>query len=113
LIIGLFAVSSMVIKPLGGWGADRVGRRPIMLAGAALFSVSPVLYGWSHTVGALLGVLLYRLLRRMFPSRPLLLPLSSRSSPAPPSSVSAPVLPNSVSAPAVPVTWSALGLTST
>ena len=46
----------MVIKPLGGWGADRVGRRPIMLAGAALFAVSPVLYGWSHTVGALLGV---------------------------------------------------------
>jgi len=45
LIIGFFAVSSMVIKPLGGWGADRIGQRPIMLAGAALFSVSPVLYG--------------------------------------------------------------------
>lgn len=56
LIIGFFAVSSMVIKPLGGWGADRAGRKPIMLAGAALFSSSSMLYGWSHTVGALLGV---------------------------------------------------------
>ena len=46
----------MAIKPLGGWGADRAGRKPIMVAGAALFSVAPVLYGWSHTVGALLGI---------------------------------------------------------
>jgi MFS family permease len=45
----------MAVKPLAGWGADRVGRKPVMVAGAALFSVSPMLYGWSHTVGALLG----------------------------------------------------------
>lgn len=56
MIIGFFAVSSMAVKPLGGWGADRVGRRPIMLAGAVLFSASPMLYGWSHSVSALLGV---------------------------------------------------------
>jgi len=56
LIIGFFAVSSMVIKPLGGWAADRAGRKPIMLTGAALFTAAPLLYGWSHTVGALLGV---------------------------------------------------------
>ncbi len=56
LIIGFFAVSSMVMKPLAGWAADRMGRKPIMLAGAVLFSASPVLYGVSHTVGALLGV---------------------------------------------------------
>ena len=45
----------MAIKPLGGWGADRAGRKPIMVAGAALFALAPMLYGWSHTVGALLG----------------------------------------------------------
>jgi DHA2 family multidrug resistance protein len=46
----------MAVKPLGGWGADRAGRKPIMVAGAALFCVSPMLYAWSHTVGALLGI---------------------------------------------------------
>jgi len=56
LIIGFFAVSSMVIKPLAGWSADRRGRKPILLAGATLFLVSPLLYPWSRTVGALLGV---------------------------------------------------------
>ena len=56
LIIGFFAVSSMVIKPLAGWGADRRGRKPILLAGATLFLVSTLLYPWSRTVGALLGV---------------------------------------------------------
>jgi MFS family permease len=45
----------MAVKPFGGWGADRAGRKPIMVAGAALFCVSPLLYGWSHTVGALRG----------------------------------------------------------
>jgi MFS family permease len=56
LIIGFFAVSSMVIKPLAGWSADRRGRKPILLAGATLFLVSSLLYPWSRTVGALLGV---------------------------------------------------------
>jgi len=56
LIVGFFAVSSMVIKPLAGWGADRRGRKPILLMGATLFLVSPLLYPWSRTVGALLGL---------------------------------------------------------
>jgi MFS family permease len=56
LIIGLFAVSSMVVKPVAGWAADRWGRKPLMLAGAALFVCASALYGWSVTVGALLVV---------------------------------------------------------
>jgi len=55
-IIGLFAVSSMVVKPVAGWAADRWGRKPLMLAGAALFACASALYGWSVTVGALLAV---------------------------------------------------------
>ncbi|HET8578955.1 MAG TPA: MFS transporter [Methylomirabilota bacterium] len=55
-IIGLFAVSSMVVKPVAGWAADRWGRKPLMLAGAALFACSSALYGWSVTVAALLAV---------------------------------------------------------
>lgn len=56
LIIGSFAASSMVMKPLAGWSADRQGRKPVLLVGAALFLVSSLLYPWSRTVGALLGV---------------------------------------------------------
>jgi MFS family permease len=55
-IIGLFAVSSMVVKPVAGWAADRWGRKPLMLAGAALFACSSALYGWSVTLGALIAV---------------------------------------------------------
>jgi MFS family permease len=56
LIIGSFAASSMVMKPAAGWSADRWGRKPVLLAGAALFLVSSLLYPWSRSVGALLGV---------------------------------------------------------
>ncbi len=56
LIIGVFAVSSMLIKPVAGWAADRFGRRPLMLAGAALFIAAPALYGVSGTAAALLAV---------------------------------------------------------
>ena len=56
LIIGAFAASSMVIKPVAGWAADRRGRKPVLLAGAIVFFVSPLLYPWSRTVGALLCV---------------------------------------------------------
>jgi MFS family permease len=56
LIIGVFALSSMVVKPVAGWAADRFGRRPLLLAGAALFALASALYGASHTAAALLGV---------------------------------------------------------
>ncbi len=55
-IIGVFALSSMLMKPLAGWTADRHGRRPLMLAGALCFLASSALYEWSRTVGALLAV---------------------------------------------------------
>ncbi|MEK7444374.1 MAG: MFS transporter [candidate division NC10 bacterium] len=55
-IIGFFAFSSMLVKPAAGWAADRFGRRPLMLAGAALFLTASLLYGWSRTLVALLAV---------------------------------------------------------
>lgn len=56
LIIGIFAASSMIVKPVAGWAADRYGRRPVMLVGAALFLASSLLYPWSQSVAALLAV---------------------------------------------------------
>ena len=44
----------MAVKPWAGWAADRYGRLPLLVAGALLFLVTALLYGWSRTVGALL-----------------------------------------------------------
>lgn len=51
LVIGCFAFSAMVFKPLAGWGADRFGRRPLLLAGAALFVAASA--GYAASAGAL------------------------------------------------------------
>ncbi|MFQ5830196.1 MAG: MFS transporter [Candidatus Methylomirabilia bacterium] len=59
LIMGFFALSSMVMKPWAGWAADRYGRRPLLLAGTLIFLASALLYGWSRTAGALLLVRIF------------------------------------------------------
>jgi predicted MFS family arabinose efflux permease len=56
LIIGCFAFVSMLVKPWAGWGADRFGRRVLMLAGALLFVCASLAYGISTSVLALLSV---------------------------------------------------------
>jgi len=56
IIIGCLTLISMLLKPFAGWGTDRFGRRPLMLAGALIFVVSSLGYGWSRTVGALVIV---------------------------------------------------------
>ncbi|MBI3634921.1 MAG: MFS transporter [Candidatus Rokubacteria bacterium] len=59
LIIGCFAIASMIVKPWAGWASDRFGRRPLLLAGAAIFLVASAAYGWS---GGALALLVVRLL---------------------------------------------------
>jgi MFS family permease len=56
LIIGVFALSSMTVRPWAGWASDRYGRFPLLVAGALLFLAASLLYGWSRSVGALLAV---------------------------------------------------------
>jgi len=58
LIMASFAITSLLLRPPAGWAADRYGRRPCMLAGALLFAVASVAYGW--TAGAL-GLVIVRL----------------------------------------------------
>jgi MFS family permease len=57
-IMAAFGVTSLLLRPLAGWSADRFGRRPLMLAGAAIFAVTSVAYGWA--AGAV-GLVLVRL----------------------------------------------------
>ena len=58
-IMAAFAVTSLLLRPLAGWGADRYGRRPFMLAGTLVFAVASVAYGWA--AGAV-GLVVVRLL---------------------------------------------------
>lgn len=56
LVIGAFAVASMLVRPVAGWAADRFGRRPLLAAGAGLFVVAPALYAASAGAAALVAV---------------------------------------------------------
>lgn len=63
LIAGLFAVSSVLIRPLMGWVLDSRGRRLVLIAGVAGLAVFPVGYAFST---ALTLVFVLRLLHGLF-----------------------------------------------
>lgn len=54
LIIGVFALAAMVLRPLAGDLADRLGRRPLVLLGTAIFALAPLGYAVVATVPGLL-----------------------------------------------------------
>jgi len=56
VITAAFAVTSLLLRPVAGWAADRYGRRPFMLAGALTFAVASVAYGWAGGAGGLVLV---------------------------------------------------------
>ena len=56
LIIGLFAASSFVARPLTGWQLDRGRRVPVLVAGATIFALSAVGYAAVSSVALLLVV---------------------------------------------------------
>ena len=56
LIIGVFALAAMVLRPLAGDWADRLGRRPLVLLGTAIFALAPLGYAFVRTVPGLLLV---------------------------------------------------------
>jgi predicted MFS family arabinose efflux permease len=56
LIIAAFALLAMLCKPHAGWALDVLGRRPVLLAGAAIFLVASLLYTVAGGVATLLLV---------------------------------------------------------
>jgi MFS family permease len=54
LIIGIFALAAMVLRPIAGDLADRLGRRPLVLLGAVIFLLAPLGYAVVRTVPGLL-----------------------------------------------------------
>jgi predicted MFS family arabinose efflux permease len=60
LIIGVMAVSAVLLRPLAGQWADRHGRKLVILLGAGCFTVAPLLYMVGGSVTALvLGRLIH------------------------------------------------------
>jgi MFS family permease len=59
LVVGAFPISAMLLRPVVGWAADRIGRRPFLLAGAAVFATAPGLYVIGGSLGGLIGARLY------------------------------------------------------
>jgi len=56
LVTGVFAGTAMVLRPVAGLLADAVGRRPLILAGAAIFGLASLGYAAVGTVFALLAI---------------------------------------------------------
>jgi MFS family permease len=56
VIMGAFAVTSLALRPVAGWAADRWGRRPLMVTGAVVFVLASLAYGWSAGAAGLLLV---------------------------------------------------------
>jgi MFS family permease len=54
LVMGAFALTAILSRPLAGRLADTWGRRGTLLLGAAIFALSPLLYIFSRSVPSLL-----------------------------------------------------------
>ena len=50
LVIGIFAISAVVVRPLVGRGLDIYGRKGIFIIGLGIFLLSVLLYNWVPTV---------------------------------------------------------------
>ena len=59
LIIGLFALTAMVLRPPSGWLIDTRGTRPVLLAGMAIFLLASLGYILTPSVHAILVLRLF------------------------------------------------------
>lgn len=54
LLIGISSLASLLVRPFVGYAVDTVGRRPVMLAGLALFVLNALLYNLVQSVAMIL-----------------------------------------------------------
>ncbi len=50
LMMGIFAVVRLATSPIGGWLADKIGRKPLMVFGMFLYTVVMYLFGTATTL---------------------------------------------------------------
>ena len=53
VVIGVFALASMIWKPWAGWIIDWRGRRPILRIGSVLFALANLAYPWTRSAASL------------------------------------------------------------
>ncbi|MDQ8736869.1 MFS transporter [Paenibacillus sp. LHD-38] len=56
LVMGAFALSAVLFRPLVGGLLDRFGRRPFIVWGILLFTLAMYLYGWVGGIAVLIGL---------------------------------------------------------
>ena len=56
LLVGVGTVSASVFRPFAGWMVDSFGRRPFLLVGLAIFSLSPPFYSLATVFSALISL---------------------------------------------------------
>ncbi|SCM79158.1 Arabinose efflux permease family protein [uncultured Sporomusa sp.] len=54
LVIGIFTISSVIIRPFVGYALDRYGRKLIIMAGLLLFAICVLSYTWAWSLTVLL-----------------------------------------------------------
>ncbi|MDI3328539.1 MAG: MFS transporter [Alicyclobacillaceae bacterium] len=54
MVIALLTVSAVLTRPFAGKGLDEVGRKPVLYAGLAIFTLSAVGYEWTASVWMIL-----------------------------------------------------------
>ncbi len=50
LMMGIFALVRLATSPIGGWLADKIGRKPLMVFGMFLYTVVMYLFGTANTL---------------------------------------------------------------
>jgi MFS family permease len=56
LAFALLSLTALAARPGVGWLVDRWGRKPVLLTGALIFSLSPLLYAWSSSLWPFMAV---------------------------------------------------------
>jgi len=62
LAFGVFAIGMLLVRPLAGWMLDRVGRRPVMVAGSVALVILQLLHVPAASTGHLEVLLIVRVL---------------------------------------------------
>lgn len=56
LVIGVFTISAVIVRPLAGRALDTYGRKPLFLMGLAVMALTTLAYNWASTVVVLLAL---------------------------------------------------------
>ncbi len=56
LVMGIFTLAAVGVRPFVGWALNAIGRKQVFLFGLAVFIVSALAYRWAPSIGVLLAL---------------------------------------------------------